>query len=521
MTSAAAVAVPAPALERLVQLIREETGNVVPPARHGFLEEIAARRTRAHGFADATDYVRALAVGQLEGEWEQLVTLVTVKESYFFRAPQQFRAIERHVLPRVMAAKAGGDQTLRIWSAASARGEEPATLAMILAEHDALTSWRWKVVATDVDRDALAAAERGLYGERAVSQVPERLLERWFTRRGGLYELSQSIRDRIEYRSMNLSHLPYRGLGTEPFDLVLLRNVLIYFARPLQRRVVTEVTRNLARHGYLFLGASETLWQIYDRLAPVDLGQCFAYRHPEEVEAVEPAPGRRSRRSAPSAPPARPVRSSRSGGSGGPAAGRTPGGSEGDPAEASPRRPLPRSLFVSDAEADPGPAVQEAAPPPLDDRTVTDEVRGDDSDHPPLAPGGSAQDLLVRAADALAGNRVELASRLAAQARDADPSEPGVYALEGFLDDLQGHPGEAAGAYRAALYLDPALYQVRVLLADCYARLGNRDRSAQEYRQVLSSLERSAGRDLVLLEVLPFPNRPRAQRLCRQALGRR
>jgi len=504
-----AAIVPELALERLVQLILQETGNVVPAARHGFLEEIAARRARAHGFSDATEYVRALAVGQLEGEWEQLVTLVTVKESYFFRAPQQFRAIERHVLPRVMASKSGGDQTLRIWSSASARGEEPATLAMILAEHEALSSWSWKVIATDVDRDALAAAERGLYGERAVSQVPEKLLERWFTRRGGLYELSPAIRNRIEYRPMNLSQIPYRGLTTEPFDLVLLRNVLIYFRRPLQRRVVTEVTRNLARHGYLFLGASETLWQIFDRLAPVDLGQCFAYRHPEEVEVVEQPRRRPTRRGGAPAASSRPATSSQ------------PPEETDVPAPA--RRPLPPSLF-SPATA-PGQAprepVPEKAPPPLDDRTVTDEVRGDDSDHPPLAPGGSAQDLLVQAADALGANRVEEATRLAAEARDADPSEPGVYALEGFLQDLQGRPSDAAGAYRAALYLDPALYQVRVLLADCYARLDNRERSEREYRQVLASLERGSGRDLVLLEVLPFPNRPRAQRLCRQALGRR
>jgi len=498
---AATAVVPQQALERLVLLIRDETGNIVPPARHGFLEEIAARRARAHGFFDATDYVRALAVGQLEGEWEQLITLVTVKESYFFRAPQQFRAIERHVLPRVMAAKERGDQTLRIWSAASARGEEPATLALILAEHDALCSWSWKVIATDVDRDALAAAERGLYGERAVSQVPERLLERWFTRRGGLYELSPAIRRRIEYRPMNLSHVPYRGLTTEPFDLILLRNVLIYFGRPLQRRVVTEVTRNLARHAYLFLGASETLWQIYDRLAPVDLGQCFAYRYPEEVEAAE-----RLRRLPPSkaAAPVKPT---------------TPPRAERQP------RPLPSSLFApaqapGAGRTEPRP-VPEPEPPPLDGHTVTDEVRGDDSDHPPLAPGGSAQDLLVRAADALAANRLEEASRLAAEARDADPSEPAVYALEGFLEDLQARPREASGAYRAALYLDPALFQVRVLLADCHARLGNRDRAEHEYREVLSVLEHEGARELVLLEELPFPNRTRAQRLCRQALGRR
>lgn len=495
--------VPERALERLILLIRDETGNTIPRARHGFLAEIAARRTRAHGFHDASDYVWALSAGSLEGEWEQLISLVTVKESYFFRAPQQFRAIERHVLPRLLQAQ-DSDRTLTIWSAAAARGEEPATLAMILAEHESLASRSWRIIATDVDREALAAAERGLYGERAVSQVPERLLERWFTRRGGLYELSPAIRSRIEYRPYNLSHLPYRSLGSREFDLILLRNVLIYFRRPLQRRVMGEVLRKLAPHGYLFLGASETLWQIFDRLAPVDLGQCFAYRHPGRVEPLER--------------PARPLKRPAS-------AGRK------QPSAAPPKRRLripPRAdqpLEVDEpgrgGRPEPPVPVPEWAPPPLDETTVSDEVRGDDSDHPPLPPGGSAQDLLLEAAGALADNRLEEATKRTAGARDADPSDPAVYALEGFLHDLQGRAEEASSAYRAALYLDPALYQVRVLLADCMGRLGNRDRSENEYRQVLADLERDNARDLVLLEGLPFPNPTRARRLCRQALGRR
>jgi chemotaxis protein methyltransferase CheR len=510
--------VPRRALERLILLIREETGNSIPVARHGFLEEITARRTRAHGYHDATEYVGALAVGRLEGEWEQLISLVTVKESYFFRAPQQFRAIERHVLPRLLAAKAQ-DQTLDIWSAASARGEEPATLAMILAEHEALTSWSWRIVATDVDRDALATAERGLYGERAVSQVPERLLDRWFTRRGGLYELSPAIRSRIEYRRFNLSQTPYRSLASRSFDLVLLRNVLIYFRRPLQRRVVSEAIRHLAPHGYLFLGASETLWQIFDRLTPVDLGQCFAYRHPDQVEPAERATRRPPPRPTPGSRPTPPKRPASA------APGKRPASAGREtPDDHRPRRrfhiPPRADQPLGGGESEPVP-IHEEPPPPLDDTTVSDEVRGDDSDHPPLAAGGSAQDLLLEAAEALSGNRIDRAAHLTAEARDADPSEPAVYALEGFLHDLQGRAEEASGAYRAALYLDPGLYQARVLLADCMTRLGNRDRAESEYRQVLAVLDRGGARDLVLLEDLPFPNRRRAQRLCRQALGRR
>ena len=160
----------------------------------------------------------------------------------------------------------------------------------------------------------------------------------------------------------------------------------------------------------------------------------------------------------------------------------------------------------------------EPPPPSLGEPTVSDEVRAPEEDRPP-PPGAGAQDLLLEAAEELAANRVDDATRLTAAARDADPSEPAVYALDGFLHDLQGRAEEASSAYRAALYLDPGLYQVRVLLADCQSRLGQRGRAEQEYRQVLALLDRGGARDLVLLEDLPFPNRIRATRICRRALG--
>ncbi|HUF78963.1 MAG TPA: CheR family methyltransferase, partial [Thermoanaerobaculia bacterium] len=238
----------------------------------------------------------------------------------------------------------------------------------------------------------------------------------------------------------------------------LLRNVLIYFRRPLQRRVVAEVCQRLEPEGYLFLGASETLWQIFDQLAPVELGACFAFRHPERPEPRAPAPRR--------PPPARPKR-----------------------------------------EVEP---------------VVTDEVPAAAHDEAEPSPAaGGAQDQLLEAARHLAANRLEEAVGRVAEARAADPSEPAVYALEGFVHDLAARPEAAATAYRAALYLDPGLFQVRVLLADCLRRLGRHERADHELRQVLATLDRGAARELVLLEELPFPSRQRAARHCRQALGGR
>ena len=288
---------PSPVLQQLVALVRDVTGNVIPPARFSFLEEVALRRAHSRGFPGLPEYVRALASREIEDEWKSLIALITVKESYFFRAPQQFEGLRIHLLPKLIRARSAS-RHLRIWSAACARGEEPATLAMLLAEEPTLAGWDWTIVATDVDEEALAGARLGLYGERAVSQVPPALLARWFTRRGKLYELDPSLRARIDYRKLNLAHPPF-PLPFPEHDLILLRNVLIYFRRPLQRWVMSQVSQLLAPHGALFLGASETLWQIQDDLEPVDLGSCFCYRH------------REARPPAPAPPPPRPARARR------------------------------------------------------------------------------------------------------------------------------------------------------------------------------------------------------------------
>jgi chemotaxis protein methyltransferase CheR len=461
---------------RLVSLIREATGNVIPPARMAFLEEVAERRAHARGLPGVEEYVRALAARELANEWESLIPLVTIKESYFFRAPQQFDVIRQRILPELVKARAASRQ-LRIWSAACARGEEPATLAMLLAEEAALAGWNWTIIATDLDEEALAGARLGLYGERAVSQVPPELLARWFSRRGKLYELDAGLRSRIHYQSLNLAHAPF-VLPYEEFDLVLMRNVLIYFRRPLQRWVISQVARVLHPEGYLFLGASETLWQIQDELESVDLGPCFAYRHrgarPDGEEGAA-APAKRPRAArpalpqAPQAPPASP---------------------EPPRAPASrPRAPVPAPP--------PPPAVAEA-PPPV------------------AVP--SVHERLLAAARDLAANRTAEAGRAVEQALAADPSEPSAHALEGFLHDLAGRADEAVTAYRAALYLDPALFQVRVLLGDCLLRLGHRDRAEQQFREVLTLLAAGRERVLVLFSDLPFPERERAQRRARQVL---
>lgn len=480
-------------------MIRERTGNVIPPSRLPFLEEVAQRRAQGKGLPAVEEYVRALEADQMPAEWDNLIPLVTIKESYFFRAPQQWEIIRRQVLPELLQARFATRQ-LRVWSAACARGEEPATLAMILAEEKSLAHWNWSILATDVDEEALAGARLGLYGDRAVGQVPPEMLERYFSRRGKLFELSAEIRSRIHYMPLNLAHPPF-DLPYPELDLILLRNVLIYFRRPLQRRVVLQVGNTLARDGYLFLGASETLWQVQEELEPVDLGSCFCYRHRRETRegtAAAPASPNAPKRVRPPVlqEPATRIQPI-----------VVPDSRERD----SRLRTHPGSSPGTNGNGQPGTApARPAAPSATPSKPAAP---------PPAALPLGVQERLLQAARSLAANRIEEARKAIGEILALDPSEPTAHALEGFLHDVTGKTDEAVASYRAALYLDPELYQVRVLLADCLLRLGNRDRAEHHYREVLTHLSNGRERNLVVSAELPFPDRTRAQRRCRQVLG--
>jgi chemotaxis protein methyltransferase CheR len=291
---------PDPPIARLAALVRDELGLELPAGRLPYLAEVARRRAVAAGAADLAAYGDLLA-RRAPGEWEALASLLTIRESSFFRSREQWERLRSTILPAFAESRAA-TRTLTAWSAGCAAGEEPGTLALVLAEEPLFAAWSWKIVATDLDREALAHAELGQYGERAVAAVPEELRLRRFTRRGSIWELDPALRARIAYRRLNLAQPGWR-LPEAPFDLIYLRNVLIYFRPELQRKVVDEAIRRLAPDGWLFLGGTETLWRVHDGLEAIDLGGCFGYRiargaprgsvRPRSAGAPRPAEPRR------------------------------------------------------------------------------------------------------------------------------------------------------------------------------------------------------------------------------------
>lgn len=463
------------AVSELARLIETASGNVVPPGHLPFLAETAEKRVAATGCGDLPAYVRALAAGQLPGEWAALLPHVTVKESYCFRTPQHFARLAEVVLPR-LAARLGPGSALRVWSAGCARGEEPATLAITLAEAPALAARDWLVVGTDVDEEALAAARSGLYSERAVAQVPAPLLARHFARRGTVFELAPTLRRRIEYHAVNLVAEPLQ-VPHRPFDVVFLRNVLIYFRAESQRRVVAAVARSLAPDGVLFVGPSETLWQLSDELEPEDLGDCFCYRR--KAAGGQRPPGLANRGPVAAGGEATRERGER----------RPPGGK--------------------------APARHERIrTPPAPRRAADERPRARASE-----PAGGTRERVERAARLVAADRLDSAAEALAEALRDDPTNAGAHVLEGLVHDLAGRRERAIASYRAALYLVPDLFQARLLLAEALRSAGNLERAESEYRQVLASLADGRARALDELASLPLPDRAAAAARARRALA--
>jgi len=263
-------------IRELARLIEDASGFVIVDGRFDALEEFARERVASAGFADIESYVQSLRRHGDSDEMRRLLGQFTIKESYLFRGRAQFDALVGTILSEITARRRG--RRVRVWCAGCARGEEAATLAIVLADHAVVGDLRWSILATDVDEAALTEARTGLFGNRAVARVSPDCLQRHFKVRGDRFELDPALRARMEFRRVNLAEQPLE-LGGEVFDVIFLRNVLIYFRPEVQRRVIAAVGSVLADDGSLFLGPSESLLHLDSGLQARDLGGAFCYGH--------------------------------------------------------------------------------------------------------------------------------------------------------------------------------------------------------------------------------------------------
>jgi chemotaxis protein methyltransferase CheR len=238
---------------QVAAMIRRETAMVFDDGKEYLVD---ARLTPLAGALGMTleEYVARLPVDPHERR--RAIDALTINETSWFRDHAPYQAFTDHILPSVVAAKTPtGDRVLRVWSAACSSGQEAYSIAMLCEQH-LPAGWDYEIVATDIATTMVERVAAGRYGQVEVNRgLPATQLVRWFQRDGRDWVVAQRLRDHVHARQMNLA-APYVGLGT--FDVVLLRNVLIYFEAATRHDVLRRVRPVLATHGYLLLGSSET-----------------------------------------------------------------------------------------------------------------------------------------------------------------------------------------------------------------------------------------------------------------------
>jgi chemotaxis protein methyltransferase CheR len=277
---------------QIADLIREQTGIVLPATRE---TAIAAAVARAAPGLDPAAFLRAASGPQGDrGLLHRLIDEVTIQETAFVRDRAQLDEIAWHGL--LAADVAAGSRTIRVWSAGCASGEEAYTLALLAAEAFAPGPPPVDVLGTDVSGAALAAATAGRYRERAVRGLEPSLRERYLDRQAdGSYLVGHRLRGLVRFRMNNLVRDPVPPLGESHFDLIVCRNVLIYFDAPTIARVIESLERSLRPGGMLVLGAADALHRTVGPRAPERQPQRPPPRPPRRPRVGQPPPTREER----------------------------------------------------------------------------------------------------------------------------------------------------------------------------------------------------------------------------------
>jgi chemotaxis protein methyltransferase CheR len=275
------------ALQQLASLLLERAGLKITPDGYHSLRLALSTRMPFSGLEDAEEYVKRLRTQ--EDELRKLLPLVTVGHTEFFRDPKQFSALENRILPEALARARRETRRVSIWSAGCATGEEPYSLAMVLAELGALPI-EVDLWATDLNLAAVEAAKQGRFASRRVASMPSERRTRFFRQVPEGHEIVSSLKDYVRFDGQNLAVPVFDKVKPESLDLILCRNVIIYFDLPTIRALMDRFLAALRPGALLLLGYSESLFKVYDRFEMVEMEGSFIYRRP--VKPLEPrAPG--------------------------------------------------------------------------------------------------------------------------------------------------------------------------------------------------------------------------------------
>ncbi len=248
----------------LSQLVRDRSGLVLARDKEYLLESRLSPVARKHNYMTVEELAQALRRPAAPDVERDVVEAMTTNESFFFRDASAFKVLRETIFPALIAARSA-KRELRIWSAACSSGQEPYSIAMMLDENRArLAGWRVEILATDLSTEMIARCRAGVYSHFEVQRgLPAQLLAKHFAKSGDGWVISPELRKAVDFRPFNLLHEP-AGFGA--FDVILCRNVLIYFDVDDKAKILNRMARMLAKDGALLLGGAETVLGVTDKL---------------------------------------------------------------------------------------------------------------------------------------------------------------------------------------------------------------------------------------------------------------
>jgi chemotaxis protein methyltransferase CheR len=262
--------------EYLRGLVMEQSANRIDPSRNALFDTRLTPIARLSGAANLEDFIDMLKAGRPAHLHRAVAEAMTVNETSFFRDIAPFDMLRKIIFPQLIEQQMQ-KRRLRIWSAASSTGQEAYSLAMSIAEYfPDLAQWDVKIIGTDISRHVVDYAQRARYRRLEVNRgLPARMLLKYMVREGDEWEVVSRIRSMCEFRYVNLC-APMPQLPV--FDLVMLRNVLLYFSQQDRKALFKEIHRKMAPGGYLVLGNAEQAEDSSDLFEVEFAANCYFYR---------------------------------------------------------------------------------------------------------------------------------------------------------------------------------------------------------------------------------------------------
>lgn len=261
---------------------RKHAAIVLESGKEYLVESRLAPLARTNGFPDLSAFIGHLRNQRtVNGVHTQVIDALTTNETLFFRDFHPFEALRKELVPALMKSNAV-TRCIRIWSAACSTGQEPYSIAMLLKENfPELDTWRVQIIGTDLSRTVLQQARLGSYSQLEVNRgLPAKLLIKYFVKQADRWVVNDEIKRMVEFRELNLVQT---WAALPAFDIVMLRNVMIYFDEATKAEILRKLKRQLAPHGCLFLGTAETTLNIDPSYERITIGSATAYRPNEGV----------------------------------------------------------------------------------------------------------------------------------------------------------------------------------------------------------------------------------------------